>query len=83
MTDSEQSDSPPTGEIVLEFSFDSVVRVEDIICHWTKDEVAALLAGDQEAREELIGAAVVKALGNSHDATGPDDAEITIEGRRL
>jgi hypothetical protein len=33
------------------------VAIEDIVCHWTCAEAAALVAGDVEAEEELVSQA--------------------------
>lgn len=62
-------------------SYDAEVRVEDLIGGWTAEEIAALLAGDQEAREELIGQACYRAFDGSE--VEPDHAEIVIDGKLL
>ena len=71
----------PTGEIVLEFSFDQIVRVEDAVRGWSRDEIAALLAGDADARAEMVGQAAYLATGS--DSFDPDHVTVTINGREL
>lgn len=70
---------PPTGKVELGVSIE--VPVEAILSGWTRDEVAGLLAGGVEAREELISQAA-----NRRDRWSGFEvayADITIEGKRL
>lgn len=74
----EQS-GPPTGTISLNLSIE--VPVEAIVSGWTREEVAELLAGSEEAREELICQAASRR--DRWSGFDVDEADITVEGRRL
>lgn len=69
------------GTVLLEMSYDAEVNVQDCVDGWTNEEVAALLAGDPGAREELISAAAYHAFDGSEVEV--DHATIEVNGQRL
>lgn len=69
----------PNGQAFLSLSIE--VPVEAIISGWTRDEVAALLAGDREAREEFESQAASRHdLWSGFDL---DSCDVEIDGKRL
>lgn len=71
----------PDGEVVMEFSLEMTCPIAEAAQGWTPEQVAALLAGDRDARGELIGMAAWKATGS--DSVEPDHAAIYINGEEL
>lgn len=70
-------DKRPQGSVYVEMTVSGRIALSQITDHWTVDEAQAFLAGDPEAREELIRQASAFVL-NKPDEVDTNITEIDV-----